>query len=187
MSPLQSSRPHEEIQRESSQQPRIRCKLPVDLSPFHRDVVSAFFEAFVDAFVHYGKHDLRVASVSTELPKYDHTHLWTFRQKVYANGHFHVIMSISEHIIRTIGSEMLQREVTTVDNTVVDAISELVTVFTGKACANLNEKGISLRITPPTVTHGVRTYPAKPNKVVALNMETMKDFLTLVFAFTDTP
>jgi hypothetical protein len=187
MTPIQFSRAYAGFQREFPQPRHIRYKLPTNISPSHRSIVVAFLEAFVDTFIHYSKHDLRVASTSTELPKYDHTHMWTFLQKVYTNGYFHIIMSIPEPIMRTTGAEMLRCEVTTVDDTVVDALSKLFNVFIGKACTKLNEAGLSLSTTQPAVTHGVRTYPARPNKVVTLNVETMKDCLTLVFAFTDAP
>jgi hypothetical protein len=182
---IQFSRAYAEFRREYPQPPRIRCKLPAGTNPSHRDIVYVFLQAFVEAFVHYSKHDLRVASTSTELPNYDHSHIWTFLQKVYTDGFFHVIMSVPEPIMRNIGTVMLRREVTTVDQAVVDAISELVNVFIGKACAKLNEVGVSSSTIPPAIAHGVRTYPARPNKVVTLNMETMQDCLTLVFAFTD--
>lgn len=185
MTPAQFSRACAEFRRDHPQQSRIRCSLPANTAPSHRNLVNAFFEAFVEVFVHYSKHNLRVASTSTELPTFDHSHMWTFLQKVYTDGYFHLILTIPEPIMKRLGAEILRCEVTHVDNAVIDAVSKMANAFVERSCEKLNNAGISSSTTPPSVTHGVRTYPARPVKVVTLNMEAMKDSLTLTFAFTD--
>ncbi len=65
-----------------------------------------------------------------------------------------IAITFEEKVIMRIVSDMFKEEITGINDEVIDAVGELNNMITGRAIAELTEKGIDLKFTVPIVIHG---------------------------------
>jgi len=113
-----------------------------------KEIVSSLLRTTLDLFLHYTRQIIKVKSVVARCEEPGNI-AYVFSQKVTGEKPFYYALALPEDLTLSIADYILQQENGSIDEMVLDAVSEFVNVVIGNACASLDMKNYKASAEPP--------------------------------------